>query len=97
MPVPPPRPWQDALTGQARGATAIARDDVLCYRLEKRGFDAILQARPQIAEALSLVLAERIAANDATLAALDDVARSKRASGTASDLLRKIRLFFDLA
>ncbi len=85
------------LTGQARSATVIARDDVLCYRLEKRGFDAILKARPQIAEALSLVLAERQAANDATLQALDDVARGKRASGAASELLRKIRVFFDLA
>lgn len=85
------------LTGQARMATAIARDDVLCYRLEKRGFDAILKARPEIAEAMSQVVAARLAANDATLAALDDVARSKRASGTASDLLRKIRVFFDLA
>ena len=85
------------LTGQARSATAIARGDVLCYRLEKRGFDAILKARPQIAEALSQVLAARLAANDATLQALDVAARGKRASGTASELLRKIRLFFDLA
>ena len=85
------------LTGQARGATALARDDVLCYRLEKRGFDAILKARPEIAEAMSRVVTARLAANDATLAALDDVARSKRASGAASDLLRKIRVFFDLA
>jgi len=85
------------LTGQARSGTVIARDNVLCYRLEKRGFDAILQARPEIAEALSQVVATRFAANDATLQALDDVARRKRASGTAGDLLRRIRVFFDLA
>jgi CRP-like cAMP-binding protein len=85
------------LTGQPRAGTVIARDTVLCYRLEKRGFDAILQARPEIAEALSQVVAARLAANDATLQALDDVARRKRASGTAGDLLRRIRVFFDLA
>ena len=85
------------LTGQARIATVIARDQVLCYRLEKRGFDAILKARPEIAEAMSQVVAARFAANDATLQALDDVARRKRASGSASELLRKIRVFFDLA
>ena len=84
------------LTGQARGATVIANEDVLCYRLEKRGFDAILKARPEIAEALSHVLAERGAANDATMQALDDVARRKRASGSAGEILRSIRLFFDL-
>ncbi|MEO8344084.1 MAG: mechanosensitive ion channel family protein [Betaproteobacteria bacterium] len=84
------------LMGQPRIATVIARGDVLCYRLEKRGFDAILKARPEIAEALSRVLAVRLAANDATLQALDDAAQRKRASGTAGELLRKIRLFFDL-
>jgi small-conductance mechanosensitive channel/CRP-like cAMP-binding protein len=84
------------LTGQARLGTVIARDNVLCYRLEKRGFDAIIQARPEIAEALSQVVAARQLANDATLQALDDVARRKRTSGTAGDLLRKIRVFFDL-
>jgi CRP-like cAMP-binding protein len=85
------------LTGQARMGTVVARGNVLCYRLEKRGFDAILQARPELAEALSQVVAARLAANDATLQALDDVARRKRASGTAGDLLRRIRVFFDLA
>jgi CRP-like cAMP-binding protein len=85
------------LTGQPRGGTVIARDNVLCYRLEKRGFDAIIQARPEIAEALSQVVATRQGANDATLQALDDVARRKRASGSAGELLRKIRVFFDLA
>jgi len=85
------------LTGQERSATVIARKDVLCYRLDKRGFDAILKARPQIAEALSQVVAAREVANDATMQALDDVARRKRASGTAGELLRKIRVFFDLA
>jgi len=85
------------LTGSPRLGTVIARETVLCYRLEKRGFDAILQARPEIAEALSQVVAARFAANDATLQALDEVARRKRASGTAGDLLRRIRVFFDLA
>jgi len=85
------------LTGQARIATVIARGDTLCYRLEKRGFDAILKARPEIAEGMSQVVTARLAANDATLQALDDVARRKRASGSAGELLRKIRVFFDLA
>jgi len=85
------------LTGQPRLATVVARDDVLCYRLEKRGFDAILQARPEIAEAMAQVVATRGAANDATMQALDDVARRKRASGSAGELLRRIRVFFDLA
>ena len=34
------------LTGQARTATITAESEVLCYRLNKRGFEAIIQARP---------------------------------------------------
>ena len=58
------------LTGQARTATVIAESDVLCYRLDKRGFEAIIRARPEIADAMSQTVAARQAANDATLASL---------------------------
>ncbi len=85
------------LTGQARTATVIARDDVLCYRLEKRGFDAILKARPELAEALSQVAGGAPGGQRRDAAGAGREARSKRASGAASELLRKIRVFFDLA
>ena len=38
------------LTGQARTATVVAEGEVLCYRLDKPGFEAILKARPEMAE-----------------------------------------------
>src|SRR5439155_674988 len=41
------------LTGQARTATIVAESEALCYRLDKRGFEAIIQARPELAEAMS--------------------------------------------
>jgi len=85
------------LTGQARTATVIAESDVLCYRLDKSGFDAILRARPELADGLSKVVAERQAANDATLQAADADARARMAMSRASDLVRKIRQFFDIA
>ena len=50
---------------------------MLCYRLDKAGFDAILQARPELVEALSQVVAARQAANDATLQALSAEARAQ--------------------
>lgn len=84
------------LTGQARTATVVAQGDVLCYRLDKPGFDAILQARPALVDALSEVVAARQAANDATLAALSAEARARQASGRTADLVRRIRQFFDL-
>jgi len=84
------------LTGQARTATVIADGEVLCYRLDKLGVDAILQARPALVDALSEVVATRQAANDATLAALSAEARAKQTSGRTADLVRRIRQFFDL-
>jgi small-conductance mechanosensitive channel/CRP-like cAMP-binding protein len=84
------------LLGQPRIATVVAIGDALCYRLEKRGFDAIIRARPQLAETLARILAERQAENDATLQALDAHAREQHAVGRTRDLMRKIQHFFGL-
>jgi small-conductance mechanosensitive channel/CRP-like cAMP-binding protein len=82
------------LTGQARMATVVAEDEVLCYRLDKAGFDAIVRARPELIEALSQVVAARQAANDATLQTLSADARASQAIGRSADLVRRIRRFF---
>ena len=84
------------LTGQPRGATVVADEGTLCYRLSKSAFDATLKARPEIAEALANVLARRMAENDATLKAMDVDSRHKRAAGGALDMVRRIRQFFAL-
>jgi small-conductance mechanosensitive channel/CRP-like cAMP-binding protein len=84
------------LTGQARSATLIAESEVLCYRLDKRGFEAIIQARPELAEAMSQTVAARQAANDAALATLSAEARARATGTRASELVRKIRQFFGL-
>ena len=72
------------LTGQARTANVIAETDVLCYRLDKSGFDAILRARPELVDGLSKVVAKRQAENDATLQAADADARARMAVSRAS-------------
>jgi small-conductance mechanosensitive channel/CRP-like cAMP-binding protein len=84
------------LTGQARTATIIAGSEVLCYRLDKSGFEAIIQARPELAEAMSRTVAARSAANDATLASLSAEARAQATGTRASELVRRIRQFFGL-
>ena len=84
------------LTGQARGATVIAEEEVLCYRLQKATFDAILHARPELVEALSQVVAARQAANDAKLQSLSADARANQAVGRRADLVRRITGFFAL-
>jgi hypothetical protein len=69
---------------------------VLCYRLDKAGFDTILKARPELVEALSLVVISRQAANDAKLQALSAEARARAASSRAAELVRRIKGFFAL-
>ncbi|HEV2977679.1 MAG TPA: cyclic nucleotide-binding domain-containing protein [Casimicrobiaceae bacterium] len=85
------------LTGQARTATIIAETEALCYRLDKRGFEAIIHARPEIADAMSKTVAARQAANDATLASLSADARARATGTRAQELVRRIRAFFGLA
>ena len=84
------------LLGAPRRATVVAAGDVLCYRLDKRSFDAVLSARPELVDELSRVLVERQAHNDATLQALGAEARSRHALTRAEELVRKIRAFFKL-
>lgn len=47
------------MTGEPRRATVTARTDTLCYRLDKAGFQNILQARPEIAGECARILSER--------------------------------------
>lgn len=84
------------LLGAPRGATVVAAGDVMTFQLNRKGFDAILQARPEIAMAMSEVLAQRQAANVAMLQALDAEQRARHASGAAGELVRKIRDFFGI-
>jgi small-conductance mechanosensitive channel/CRP-like cAMP-binding protein len=84
------------LTGQARTATIVAESEILCYRLDKRAFEDIIQARPELADAMSHTVAARQAANDATLASLSAEARAKATVSRAGEIVRKIRQFFGL-
>jgi small-conductance mechanosensitive channel/CRP-like cAMP-binding protein len=84
------------LTGEARSATIVAESDVLCYRLDKRGFEDIIRARPEIAEAISKAVAERQAANVGTLAQLSAEARAEATGTRAGEIMRRIRDFFGL-
>ncbi len=84
------------LTGASRTATILAETEVLCYRLDASGFESIIRARPEIADAMSQTVAARSAANDATLASLSADARARATGSRASDIVRRIRDFFGL-
>ena len=48
------------MTGAPRSTTFVAGTDVECYRLDKSGFEDIIRARPELAESMSHILAERV-------------------------------------
>ena len=81
------------LTGAPRRATVTARTDVICYRLDKAGFETIVRGRPDIAEAISRVLAERNQRTEGQLAAAHAADRAMH----HDDILEKVRRFFALA
>jgi len=47
------------LAGESRNATVIAKTDVECYRLDRPSFQALLLARPELANEVSRVIAAR--------------------------------------
>jgi CRP-like cAMP-binding protein len=79
------------MTGEPRRATVTAKTDVECYRLDKAGFQEILQARPAIAEQMSQVLAARATG-------LQHAAEAANAAAAVrpDTVLQRIRSFFGL-
>jgi small-conductance mechanosensitive channel/CRP-like cAMP-binding protein len=82
------------MTGAPRTATVVAVSDVVCYRADKKEFETILLARPEIVEHISTTLAARQIANERTLAGTDAGAATRT---RAQELLGRIRSFFGLS
>ncbi|HXN16246.1 MAG TPA: mechanosensitive ion channel family protein [Usitatibacter sp.] len=81
------------LTGEPRRATVGARTDVVCYRLDKAGFETVIKARPDVAEAISKVLARRETDLEGRRAAVGAATPARLPHG---DILARIRGFFGL-
>jgi len=84
------------MTGEPRSATVIALEDVECFQLDKEAFQGILVARPEIAEDISHILANRRVELEAVLQGLDIEAHRKHIGATQSHILSLIRGFFGL-
>ncbi len=85
------------LTGEPRSATVVAAEDVECLRLDADAFRSLLQRRPDMAEQVAKVLAERRTGLVATREGLDEEKRKQLLATHESDLLGRIRGFFGLA
>ncbi|WP_034639988.1 mechanosensitive ion channel family protein [Chitinilyticum aquatile] len=81
------------MTGAPRTATVIAASYAECYRLDHRGFEEIIATRPELAESMSKVLAQRQQANRQ---------RASQDNGSSNgnghlELLARVRHFFGLS
>ncbi len=84
------------MTGSPREATVIATTDIECLRVERRTFKALLERRPELAQEVAAVLAERRVALDAAIDTLDAESRDKRVEGERNRILHAVRSFFGL-
>jgi small-conductance mechanosensitive channel/CRP-like cAMP-binding protein len=84
------------MTGEPRTATVVALTNVECYRLDKEAFHDILQRRPEIAEDISMLLAQRRVELEAAREGLNEEAKRMRMRYHHNDLLRRIKNFFTL-
>jgi len=84
------------LTGDVRSASVIAMSDVSCLRLDKEDFVDVLQRRPEIAESISQILAQRRMELEAARDHLTGEAQRERLKKTQGDLLQRIRKFFTI-
>ena len=84
------------LTGEPRSATVIADSEVECFRLDKAAVKRIIDGRPQLAEQLAKLLADRQVALQSAKEGLSADAAQERSTKEANALLSRIRSFFAL-
>ena len=84
------------MTGEKRTADVVARSEVECLRLDKQGFQSIIQARPEIATAISETLASRRVELIAMREGLDAEAKRAREVAERQKILARIQDFFAL-
>jgi small-conductance mechanosensitive channel/CRP-like cAMP-binding protein len=82
------------MTGSRRNATVLALEPTDCYRLDKEAFRDILHARPEIAEAISHVIARRSVEVEAVRDNLDALARTRRLKGAQEDIFARMAHLF---
>jgi CRP-like cAMP-binding protein len=84
------------VTGAPREATVIARDDVQCLRVDKDDFREVLAGRPELAQEISTILAQRRVELESARENLDAAARSQRVQSERKRILAAIRDFFGM-
>jgi CRP-like cAMP-binding protein/small-conductance mechanosensitive channel len=84
------------LTGEPRSATVKALEDSECYRLDRQAFNEIIQARPEMAQHFSEVLARRKVELEAVRQDMDAAARAKMMAQHQRSIFDSIYKMFGL-
>ncbi len=85
------------LTGAARTATILVKEDAEFIVIDKEGFRSTLANNPSIAESMSHILSERQAGLDAERERLDAAGLARHKKDVSGRLLSRMREFFGLA
>ena len=85
------------MTGEPREATVVAKGDVECLRLDKDDFKSILARRPEVAQEISTILAQRRVELVAARDNLDAEAKKRKMVTERGRILEGIRDFFGLS
>jgi CRP-like cAMP-binding protein len=85
------------LTGEPRTASALALEQVDCYRLSKPDLDPMFARHPELPGDISARITGRYAGLAATREKLSEIAERQRQAESRSDLLTRIRRYFATA
>ncbi len=84
------------MTSEPRTASVIAVSEVECYRIDKDAFRNVVHQRPEIAEVVSTVMAQRRVELQGVLEHLDAETRNRRVTAERNKILAGIQSFFGL-
>ena len=84
------------MLGEARMASVVATTDVECFKLDKEGFERVLRERPEVAEKLSALMAERRVQLTAVLEKTTGPSSADQERRERERMARRVREFFGL-
>jgi small-conductance mechanosensitive channel/CRP-like cAMP-binding protein len=84
------------LTGEPRSATVKAETDTLLYEITKEDMEILFEKRPEIADSLSQVMAQRLLQRETFMQNLPVAQQKIEVQNFASQLLQKMRGFFNV-
>jgi small-conductance mechanosensitive channel/CRP-like cAMP-binding protein len=84
------------VTGGRREASVVALTDIECLRVDRAAFGSLLERRPELAQEVAEILAERRVALEAARENLDAESRNLRVQGERHRILSAVQEFFGL-